>query len=141
MTTARRRYASPACLLGEATPGGPANPVRVSIKRVYEAPARGDGFRVLVDRLWPRGVSKEAAHLGAWAKQLAPSTQLRRWFGHAPRRWAEFERRYREELKSCPVEIQALRHKARRGRVTLLYGARDTKRNHALVLKAVIEAD
>ncbi|HEY1491531.1 MAG TPA: DUF488 family protein [Steroidobacteraceae bacterium] len=138
---ARRGYASPACLLGEGVVEDPARPVRLCIKRIYEAPARGDGFRVLVDRLWPRGVTKEAAQLSAWAKELAPSTQLRRWFGHAPRRWAEFERRYREELKSYPVELQALRHQARRRRVTLLYAARNPQVNHALILKAVLEAN
>ncbi len=127
--------------MGLDAPAGAVAPVRVSIKRIYEAPARGDGLRVLVDRLWPRGMTKEAAHLGAWAKELAPSTALRRWFAHAPGSWAEFERRYRGELKSHPVEIQALRRTARRRRVTLLYGARDPKRNHALILKAVIEAD
>jgi uncharacterized protein YeaO (DUF488 family) len=138
---ARRGYASPACLLGEGVADDPARPARVCIKRIYDPPARGDGFRVLVDRLWPRGLTKEAAQLSAWAKELAPSTQLRLWFGHAPRRWAEFERRYREELRSCPVELQALRHKARRRRVTLLYAARNPKLNHALILKAVLEAN
>jgi uncharacterized protein YeaO (DUF488 family) len=136
---ARRGYASPACQLAESAVDEAARPVRVRIKRVYEPAARGDGFRVLVDRLWPRGLTKAAAQLDAWAKELAPSTPLRRWFGHAPRRWSEFERRYREELRSFPVEIEALRHRARQRRVTLLYAARDPEVNHALILKAVIE--
>ncbi len=138
---ARRGYASPACLLAESATAHPKRGIRVRVKRVYEAPSRTDGFRVLVDRLWPRGVTKERAQLGAWAKELAPSTQLRRWFGHAARRWAEFERRYREELGSLPVELEALRHRARRGTVTLLYAARDPERNHALILKAMLEED
>ena len=77
-------------------------PLRVRTKRIYEAPRRADGYRVLVDRLWPRGVSKESARLAAWAKELAPSTALRRWFGHAPGKWSEFGRRYRRELKAYP---------------------------------------
>jgi uncharacterized protein YeaO (DUF488 family) len=113
----------------------------VRTKRIYEAPSRADGYRVLVDRLWPRGVSKESAHIAAWAKELAPSTALRRWFGHAPRKWSEFSRRYRAELKACPIELDGLRAHARRRTVTLLYAAKDPEHNHALVLKAVLEAD
>src|SRR6516165_9029177 len=96
----RRRYASPACLLGQEEEARPGAPLRIHIKRIYEARERKDGFRVLIDRLWPRGVSKEAAHLDAWAKQIAPSTALRRWFGHDPEKEAEFGRRYRRELKA-----------------------------------------
>ena len=135
---ARQEYASPACLLGE-TPDGDARPPRVRVKRIYEAPSRADGFRVLVDRLWPRGVSKEAAHISAWAKELAPSTELRRWFAHAPRKWPEFGRRYRRELEACASELAGLRHTARGRTVTLLYAARDAEHNHALILKAVLE--
>lgn len=137
----RREYASPACLLGEAAVRGSARRLRVRTKRIYEAPRRADGYRVLVDRLWPRGVSKESARIAAWAKELAPSTALRRWFGHAPGRWSEFSRRYRRELQACPIELDALRAHARRRTVTLLYAARDPEHNHARVLQAVLEAD
>ena len=138
---ARRKYASPACLMAEAQTGGKARPLRVRTKRIYEPPSRADGFRVLVDRLWPRGVSKEAAHISAWAKDLAPSTELRRWFGHAPRKWSEFARRYRKELQACQGDLEGLRQRGRRRTVTLLYAAKDPAHNHALILQAVLEAD
>lgn len=136
----RRTYASPACLLGDPGTAAEAAAPRVHIKRIYDRPQRSDGFRVLVDRLWPRGVRKDAAKLAAWAKELAPSTQLRKWFAHDPTRWREFERRYRKELRERAVELEALRNTARRRRVTLLYAAKDPERNHALVLKAAIES-
>ena len=107
------------------------------IKREYEPPASEDGFRVLVDRLWPRGLSKEAAAVDEWLKAIAPSAELRRWFGHDPERWAEFKARYREELKSSTrsAALERLRDAARtRGAVTLLFAARDTTYNHASVL-------
>ncbi len=136
----RRKYASPACLLGTDALADP-RPLRVRIKRIYEAPTRADGYRVLVDRLWPRGLTKESARIAAWAKELAPSTELRRWFGHAPGKWAQFSRRYRRELKACPVELDGLRAHARRRTVTLLYAAKDPEYTHARVLKAVLEAE
>ncbi|MBS0580873.1 MAG: DUF488 family protein [Proteobacteria bacterium] len=135
----RRQYASPACLLGQAEGARPGAPLRIQIKRVYEAPQRKDGFRVLVDRLWPRGVSREAAHLDAWAKELAPSTALRRWFGHDPAKQAEFVRRYRRELKAYPGELDGLRQHARQRPLTLLYAARDSAHTHARVLQQVLE--
>jgi uncharacterized protein YeaO (DUF488 family) len=138
---ARREYASPACLLGDGAVRGSTRPLRVRTKRIYEAPSRADGYRVLVDRLWPRGVSKESAHIAAWAQELAPSTALRRRFGHAPRKWSEFSRRYRTELKAHPIELDGLRAHARRRTLTLLYAAKDPEHNHARVLKAVLEAD
>jgi uncharacterized protein YeaO (DUF488 family) len=107
------------------------------IKRAYEPPAPEDGYRVLVDRLWPRGLSKEAAAVDEWLKDIAPSAELRRWFGHDPKRWAEFKARYREELKSAQrsAALGRVREAARtRGSVTLLFAARDTTHNHATVL-------
>jgi uncharacterized protein YeaO (DUF488 family) len=111
------------------------------IKRAYEPPASEDGFRVLVDRLWPRGLSKEAAATDEWLKDIAPSAELRRWFGHDPKRWAEFKARYREELTSAKrsAALERLRDAARtRGAVTLLFVARDPTHNHANVLLEVL---
>lgn len=111
-------------------------PVRV--KRVYEQPADADGYRVLVDRLWPRGVSREGAHLDEWARDLAPSSELRRWFGHDPGRFAEFRRRYLAELEHREEQVRELRRRARRGTVTLVYSARDTEHNDAVVLAELL---
>jgi uncharacterized protein YeaO (DUF488 family) len=110
------------------------------IKRAYAPADEGDGYRVLVDRLWPRGVSKEKAHLDAWMKDIAPSTELRRWFGHDPARWEEFERRYRAELAEPERSqlIASLAEWAAHGPLTLIYGARDTLHNEAVVLCAVL---
>jgi uncharacterized protein YeaO (DUF488 family) len=108
------------------------------LKRVYEPPSARDGRRILVDRLWPRGVSKEAAAIHEWAKDLAPSTELRKWFRHDPKRWAEFKRRYRQELQQRNELVQALASQAARGRITLVYGARDTEHNDAVALAEVI---
>lgn len=106
------------------------------LKRVYEPVASTDGYRVLVDRLWPRGLSKEHAALDHWAKALAPSNELRQWFGHKPEHWAEFEKRYREELEGeeAQEELAALRKHMRAGKVTLLYAAHDEAHNNAVVL-------
>lgn len=112
------------------------------IKRAYDPPAAQDGFRVLVDRLWPRGLSKEAAAVDEWLKDIAPSAELRRWFGHDPARWAEFKARYREELNSRErsAALARLRETARtRATVTLLFGARDTTHNHANALLEVLK--
>jgi len=106
-------------------------------KRVYEPPAPMDGARVLIDRLWPRGVRKASAHLDAWLKEVAPSPRLRLWFGHRPERFAEFGRRYRRELADNPALAQ-LRKLGKRRTVTLLYGARDPKINHAVVLQSAL---
>lgn len=108
---------------------------RIAVKRVYETPERVDGMRVLVDRVWPRGLSKNKAHIGRWLKDVAPSTTLRKWFGHDLERWPEFRRRYFRELDSRPEPVAELRALARRGRVTLLFGARDTEHNNAMALK------
>lgn len=106
----------------------------IRIKRIYEAPARGDGARVLVDRIWPRGVRRDDAKLDLWLKAIAPSTELRKWFGHEPERFAEFERRYRRELDGNPEPLAELRKLAGRGTVTLLYSAHDERHNQAVVL-------
>jgi uncharacterized protein YeaO (DUF488 family) len=108
---------------------------RVRIKRIYEPAEAGDGLRVLVDRLWPRGVSKAAIDL--WLKEVAPSTGLRRWFDHRPDRWAEFQRRYQIELAQNPA-IARLRDLAGRSDLTLLYAAKDETHNHAVVLAACL---
>jgi uncharacterized protein YeaO (DUF488 family) len=111
---------------------------RVQVKRIYEPAARSDGFRVLVDRLWPRGVAKEHAALDLWMKEIAPSTELRRWFGHDPKRWRQFKARYRSELHEHESELAQLRSRARKGTVTLLFGARDAEHNEAVVLKEIL---
>jgi uncharacterized protein YeaO (DUF488 family) len=105
------------------------------IKRVYDPPARTDGARVLVDRVWPRGMRKEEAALDAWLKDVAPGTALRRWFGHDPERFAEFRRRYRMELSKKGAALDGIRRLLREGPVTLVYGARDTRFNQAVVLQ------
>ncbi len=113
----------------------------VRIKRAYETASRTDGYRVLVDRLWPRGVKKEALPLDAWAKEIAPSPGLRRWFGHDPARFGEFARRYHGELRAGPARerVADLTRRAAAGTVTLVYGARDEEHNGAVVLRAAIE--
>ncbi len=112
----------------------------VRIKRAYEPAEPGDGYRILVDRLWPRGVSKAEARLDEWAKELAPSPGLRGWFGHDPERFAEFRLRYRDELTPRTEELDEVRRRARRGPVTLVYGARDTQHNGAVVLGELLTA-
>ena len=111
----------------------------IRIKRIYLAPDPADGFRVLVDRLWPRGLAKSRAGIDLWARDLAPSTELRLWFGHDPGRWAGFQKRYREELENQPDTLTAF-HEAVAGQktVTLLYAARDERHNQAVVLARVL---
>ena len=109
------------------------------LKRAYEGAQKGDGYRVLVERLWPRGVRKEKAKLDAWMKDVAPSPELRKWFGHDPDKWNEFQKRYREELKTKREQVEELRHKGEEGNVTLVYGAKDEQRNAAVVLKGLLE--
>jgi uncharacterized protein YeaO (DUF488 family) len=111
----------------------------IHLRRVYDPPDRGEGRRYLVERLWPRGMRKEALKLDAWLKDMAPSTALRRWYGHDPEKWPEFQRRYRRELTANPAGWEALLEAARQGPITLLYSARDTERNSAQVLKAFLE--
>ncbi|WP_146590902.1 DUF488 domain-containing protein [Posidoniimonas polymericola] len=107
----------------------------VKIKRIYEPCAKTDGYRVLVDRLWPRGMSKEAAHIDCWANDLAPSSSLRRWFGHQPEKFEEFRRLYLDELAGNSAIEDVLRQLVTHSVVTLLYAASDTTRNHAVVLR------
>jgi uncharacterized protein YeaO (DUF488 family) len=113
----------------------------IRLKRIYEPAAETDGFRVLVDRIWPRGVSKAEAAVDLWMKDVAPSTALRKWFGHEPDRWSVFRQRYRAELKHRASDLAALQDRARRGRLTLLFGAKDVERNQAVVLKEVLLHD
>jgi uncharacterized protein YeaO (DUF488 family) len=110
----------------------------VRLKRAYVPAEASDGYRVLVDRLWPRGVSRERARLDEWARELAPSAELRRWFAHDPARFEEFRRRYVEELKAQAPKLDELRRRARAGTVTLVYGARDTEHNDAVVLAELL---
>lgn len=115
-----------------------ASEVDVCIKRIYEKPVRRDGYRVLVDRLWPRGIKKESAALDEWLRDIAPTTQLREWFAHEPERWSAFRDRYLMELGTHAPLLDALRERATQQRVTLLYAARDKKMNHAVVLEEAI---
>lgn len=114
----------------------PASHLR--LKRAYEPASADDGVRILIDRLWPRGVSKKKADLGEWMKDIAPSAELREWFGHDPKRWAEFQRRYKAELSRHAEELDRIRALARRQTVTLVYGARDEQHNDAVVLREVL---
>lgn len=114
---------------------------RVRLKRAYEAPSSDDGLRVLVERLWPRGLSKERAAVDLWAKELAPSTELRRWFKHDPAKWDEFQKRYRDELRQNPSKVEALRAECKKQTVTFVYAARDEEHNSAVLLKDFLEHD
>lgn len=108
----------------------------IRLKRIYEKPAADDGYRVLVDRLWPRGIKKENAAIDLWIKEIAPSNELRKWFGHDPARWTEFEERYRTELDGNPEQTTLIRKKIKdEGTVTLLFAARDEDHNNAVVLR------
>lgn len=110
----------------------------VRLKRAYEPAASSDGYRVLVDRLWPRGVSRDRAKLDEWERELSPSTELRRWFEHDPSRFDEFRRRYLDELRDQRPRLKELRRRARGGTLTLVYSARDRDHNDAVVLAEVI---
>ena len=114
-------------------------PVRVAVKRVYEDADAADGRRVLVDRLWPRGVSKEKARIEQWLKEIGPSDELRRWFGHDPARWNEFRRRYFAELEANAEPVRELQELARKGAVTLLYAAKDEEHNNAVALREFLK--
>lgn len=110
----------------------------VRLKRAYDPASASDGYRVLIDRLWPRGITREHARLDEWARELAPSAELRGWFGHDPSRFAEFSRRYKAELTPQKDKLRELRKRARKGRLTLVYGARDTEHNDAVVLATIL---
>jgi uncharacterized protein YeaO (DUF488 family) len=107
----------------------------IKLKRVYAEPAKTDGTRILVDRLWPRGLTKEKAHVDLWLKEVAPSTALRKWFAHDPAKWPEFKARYKAELKNNAPQLALLKRAIARGPATLLYGAKDTEHNEAIVLQ------
>lgn len=111
----------------------------IEIKSVYDEPSEGDGFRILVDRLWPRGLSKEKAKIDLWLKDIAPSDGLREWFSHDPDRWREFKRRYYEELKDKRELVNTIREKEKSRKVTLFFGAREEKYNNANALKEYLE--
>jgi uncharacterized protein YeaO (DUF488 family) len=113
----------------------------INLKRAYLPPAPDDGFRVLVERLWPRGLKKEALALDLWLKDIAPSPELRRWFGHDPAKWEEFCRRYWAELAGRPATVALLREKVREGRVTLVYGSRDEEHNAAVALRKFLAGE
>jgi uncharacterized protein YeaO (DUF488 family) len=112
----------------------------IQIRRAYDPPGQGDGYRVLVDRVWPRGVSKDDLDLDEWRKEIAPSTRLRKWFGHDPERWREFQKRYFVELEGKQDSVRELVKRARKGRVTLVYGARDPDHNQAVALSTYLRA-
>ncbi len=116
--------------------GIPADNIR--LKRAYEDPADTDGVRILVDRLWPRGISKEIAALDQWMKDIAPSSALRKWFGHDPARWPDFQKRYEIELREHPEQLAELRATARQGPITLVYSAHDELHNDAVVLRGFL---
>jgi uncharacterized protein YeaO (DUF488 family) len=111
----------------------------IKIKRVYEKPSPADGLRVLVERLWPRGLSKDRAAVDVWLKEVAPSTELRKWFGHDPAKWEEFQKRYFKQLAANDSPVKQLKQKGRKGTITLVYAARDEQHNGALALKRFLE--
>ncbi len=111
----------------------------IKIKRIYDPPSKDDGKRILVDRLWPRGIRREDAKIDEWLKDIAPSDELRKWFSHEPSKWQEFKSRYKKELKDKSDLIERLRSESKSGTITLLFAAKDMEHNNAVVLKEVIE--
>jgi len=111
----------------------------IQAKRAYDPPAKGDGARFLVDRLWPRGIKKEELKIDGWLKEVAPSDDLRKWFDHDPDRWEEFRARYAKELDEKPEALDPIREAARQGDITLIFAAKDTEHNNAVALKAYLE--
>jgi uncharacterized protein YeaO (DUF488 family) len=112
--------------------------VTIQLKRVYEAPSASDGTRILVDRLWPRGLTKEKARVDVWLKEVAPSNELRKWFAHDPAKWLKFKTRYKAELKHNSPQLALLKQAVAQGPATLLYGAKDTEHNEAVVLQQLL---
>jgi uncharacterized protein YeaO (DUF488 family) len=110
----------------------------IKVKRIYDQPSADDGKRILIDRLWPRGIKKEEAPMDEWLKDIAPSNVLRKWFGHDPSHWGEFKKKYARELKAYPELVERLKEEARRGTITLLYGAKDRLHNNAVALKEIL---
>ncbi|MFZ5933195.1 MAG: DUF488 domain-containing protein [Patescibacteria group bacterium] len=111
----------------------------IKIKRVYEPSSKDDGTRILVDRLWPRGLTREKAKIDLWLKDIAPSETLRKWFSHDPAKWAEFKKRYFQELKDKKEAVEAIKERIEKGTVTFVYGAKDSEHNNAVVLKQYLE--
>lgn len=111
----------------------------ITIKRVYDDKSEDDGYRVFIDRLWPRGVSKEDAHFDEWLKELAPTTELRKWFNHNPDKFDEFKKRYKKELEDYKEELDKLRKRAKSEKITLLFAAKNEEMNNAVVLKEVLQ--
>ena len=109
--------------------------MKIKIKRVYAEPSDKDGKRILIDRLWPRGLTKEKAQVDLWLKDIAPSTELRKWFAHDPGKWSEFKKRYLHELKDNNAAVQTLKDELSKGKVTLVYGAKDEEHNDAVVIQ------
>jgi len=116
------------------------NSMKLKIKRVYDKPAEEDGTRILVDRLWPRGLTKQKAKVDVWLKDIAPSTELRKWFAHDPEKWKEFIKKYKKELHENKEQAAILKEYLRQGTVTLVYGARDELHNEALVIKELFSS-
>lgn len=112
--------------------------MNLKIKRVYENPSGKDGMRILVDRLWPRGLTKEKAAIDLWLKEISPSTDLRKWFAHDPGKWAEFKQKYLQELHGKEEQVSILKNYVKKGVVTLVYGAKDQEHNEALVLEELL---
>jgi uncharacterized protein YeaO (DUF488 family) len=115
--------------------------MEISLKRAYEKPDRGDGYRVLVDRLWPRGIKKEQAYIDCWLRNIAPSGELRKWFGHDPEKWLEFKKRYFQELKVNPDPFNQLAEIVKSRQVTLVFGAKDREHNNAVALKEYLKRE
>jgi uncharacterized protein YeaO (DUF488 family) len=111
----------------------------IKIKRIYDPPAAGDGFRILVDRLWPRGLTKEKAKVDLWMRDIAPSNELRKWYGHDPDKWTEFKKKYFKEIEEKKEEFGLLRKKAREGMITFLFSSKEEKLNNAAALKEFVE--
>lgn len=111
----------------------------IKLKRIYEPYSKDDGYRILIDRLWPRGVSKEKAHMDLWLKEIAPENKLRKWFGHDPNKWKEFEKRYKSELKNKKNLLNQIKTLEQKNKtITLLYGAKDTIHNQAIILSEIL---
>ena len=113
--------------------------MKIRLKRAYDSPSKSDGTRILVDRLWPRGLTKANARIDLWLKEIAPSTELRKWFHREDADWKEFCRRYQTELKNHEAELESLRSKIREGPVTLVFSSRNREQNHAVILKEILE--
>lgn len=112
--------------------------MKINIKRIYETPDNKDGYRILIDRLWPRGIAKTEAHIDEWIKEIAPSNELRKWFGHQPELFGEFSKKYKAELKDKTELLSKIKSIAKKQTVTLLYGAKDTVHNQAVILQEVL---